>query len=91
MKKKIESVDVNFRSILQARFLSDGLPLASYLDEWIEKTIYKSKSNVLKMLLSGFNNLSSNQKSTNVIEFDVDNLDKILILFFLANFTNSGN
>ena len=37
------------------------------------------------LILSGFNNLSSIQKSTNVIEFDVDNLDKILILFFLAN------
>jgi len=85
MKKKIESVDVNFRSILQARFLADGLPLASYLDEWIEKTICSSKSNVLKMLLTGFNDLSSIQKSANVIEFNVDDLDKSLILFFLAN------
>ena len=85
MPKKIEAVDVNFKSILQARLIADGLPLASYLDDWFESVIASKKSKVLKKLITGFDNLLDSQQLNNVIQFNISSLDKNLILYFFSN------
>jgi hypothetical protein len=69
---------------MQARLLADGLPLASSLDEWIHNAIYSKKSKELNKLISEFENQLSTKKSSNVIEFDITDLDKNFILFFLS-------
>ena len=81
MIKKIEPVKVSFMSILQARFLLEGSPLATQIDEWIESIISFNKSKIIKRLLLGFNKFEKSTHSNNIIEFELDSLDKNLILF----------
>ena len=83
--KKIEAVKVSFITFLQARLLLQGSPLATSIDDWIELTISLNKSKIIKKLRSSFEAFENGKYSSEIIEFELDSLDRNLILFFLSN------
>ena len=85
MRKKIDTVEISFAAMLQARFLLDGTSLASNIDEWIELKISSNKSKLLKKLISGLEKYSNHVKKSDIIKFQIDNLDKNFILLFLSS------
>lgn len=85
MQKKIDTVEVSFAAILQARFLLDGTSLARNIDEWIESKISSNNSKLLKQLIAGFDKYSNHSKKSDIIKFQIDNLDKNFILLFLSS------
>jgi hypothetical protein len=85
MQKKTDTVQVSFAAILQARFLLNGTSLASNIDEWIESKISSNNSKLLKQLIAGFEKYSNHSRKSDIIKFQIDNLDKNFILLFLSS------
>jgi len=85
MRKKFDTVEVSFITLLQARLLLEGMPLANKIDEWVESRISSNNSKTLKKLISAIEKFDKSDHKKNVIEFELDFLDRKLILFFLSN------
>jgi hypothetical protein len=85
MLKKIDTVEVDFATILQARFLLDGTSLANSIDEWIESKVSSDKSKLLKKLNSSFEKYSHHANKNKIINFQIDNLDRNFIFLFLLS------
>ena len=85
MRKKFDTVEVSFITLLQARLLLEGMPLANKIDEWVESSISSNNSKILKKLISAIEKFDKSDHTKNIIEFELDFLDRKLILFFLSN------